>query len=38
MTIEEQELEKLRERVRSGGAERYHAANAARGKIGRAHV
>lgn len=33
MTIEEQELEKLRERVRSGGAERYHAANAARGKL-----
>lgn len=33
MTIEEQELEKLRERVRAGGAERYHAANAAKGKL-----
>ncbi|MGH3680448.1 MAG: acyl-CoA carboxylase subunit beta [Natronosporangium sp.] len=33
MTIEERELEKLRERVHAGGAERYHAANAARGKL-----
>lgn len=33
MTIEERELAKLRERVRAGGAERYHAANAARGKL-----
>lgn len=33
MTIEERELEKLRERVRAGGAERYHTANAAKGKL-----
>jgi acetyl-CoA carboxylase carboxyltransferase component len=33
VTIEERELEKLRERVRAGGAERYHAANAAKGKL-----
>ena len=33
MTIEERELEKLRERVHAGGAERYHAANAAKGKL-----
>jgi acetyl-CoA carboxylase carboxyltransferase component len=33
VTVEERELEKLRERVRAGGAERYHAANAARGKL-----
>ncbi|HEY8474746.1 MAG TPA: acyl-CoA carboxylase subunit beta [Natronosporangium sp.] len=33
MTIEERELEKLRERVHAGGAERYHTANAARGKL-----
>jgi acetyl-CoA carboxylase carboxyltransferase component len=33
VTIEEHELEKLRERVHAGGAERYHAANAARGKL-----
>jgi acetyl-CoA carboxylase carboxyltransferase component len=32
LTIEERELAKLRERVHAGGAERYHAANAARGK------
>jgi acetyl-CoA carboxylase carboxyltransferase component len=28
-----QELEQLRKRVRAGGAERYHAANAAKGKL-----
>lgn len=33
MTIEERELEKLRERVHAGGAERYHTANAAKGKL-----
>lgn len=33
MTIEERELAKLRERVQAGGAERYHAANAAKGKL-----
>jgi acetyl-CoA carboxylase carboxyltransferase component len=33
VTIEERELEKLRERVHAGGAERYHGANAARGKL-----
>src|SRR5690606_11615000 len=33
VTIEERELAKLRERVRAGGAERYHEANAARGKL-----
>ncbi len=33
MTIEERELDKLRERVHAGGAERYHAANAAKGKL-----
>ena len=33
MTIEERELEKLRQRVYAGGAERYHAANAAKGKL-----
>jgi acetyl-CoA carboxylase carboxyltransferase component len=31
--VEERELAQLRERVRAGGAERYHAANAARGKL-----
>ena len=30
---EEEELAKLRERVAAGGAERYHQANAARGKL-----
>jgi acetyl-CoA carboxylase carboxyltransferase component len=33
LTIEDAELAKLRERVHAGGAERYHAANAARGKL-----
>jgi acetyl-CoA carboxylase carboxyltransferase component len=33
VTIGEQELAKLRERVYAGGAERYHAANAAKGKL-----
>jgi methylmalonyl-CoA decarboxylase subunit alpha len=33
VTIEERELAKLRERVHAGGAERYHAANAAKGKL-----
>jgi methylmalonyl-CoA decarboxylase subunit alpha len=33
VTIEERELDKLRERVHAGGAERYHAANAAKGKL-----
>lgn len=33
MTIEERELETLRERVAAGGPERYHSANAAKGKL-----
>jgi methylmalonyl-CoA decarboxylase subunit alpha len=33
VTIEERDLGKLREGVHAGGAERYHAANAARGKL-----
>jgi acetyl-CoA carboxylase carboxyltransferase component len=33
VTIEEQELQKLQERVHAGGAERYHTANAAKGKL-----
>jgi acetyl-CoA carboxylase carboxyltransferase component len=33
VTIEEQDLDKLRERVHAGGAERYHTANAAKGKL-----
>jgi methylmalonyl-CoA decarboxylase subunit alpha len=33
VTIEERELAKLRERVHAGGHERYHAANAAKGKL-----
>ncbi|QSB14858.1 acyl-CoA carboxylase subunit beta [Natronosporangium hydrolyticum] len=33
MTIEEEDLAKLRDRVHAGGAERYHAANAAKGKL-----
>jgi acetyl-CoA carboxylase carboxyltransferase component len=33
VAIDEAELAKLRERVRAGGAERYHAANTAKGKL-----
>jgi acetyl-CoA carboxylase carboxyltransferase component len=33
VTLDADALEQLRKRVRAGGAERYHAANAARGKL-----
>ncbi|MGC9666957.1 acyl-CoA carboxylase subunit beta [Planosporangium sp. 12N6] len=33
MTLDGEALEQLRKRVRAGGAERYHAANAAKGKL-----
>ena len=33
MTLEGDALEQLRKRVTAGGAERYHAANAAKGKL-----
>jgi acetyl-CoA carboxylase carboxyltransferase component len=33
VTIDEEELAQLRKRVRAGGAEKYHAANSARGKL-----
>src|SRR6185437_7296357 len=33
MTLEGDALEQLRKRARAGGAERYHAANAAKGKL-----
>ncbi|HEX8630613.1 MAG TPA: acyl-CoA carboxylase subunit beta [Catenuloplanes sp.] len=33
MTLDGEALDQLRERIRSGGAEKYHAANAARGKL-----
>ncbi|MEV0713412.1 acyl-CoA carboxylase subunit beta [Asanoa sp. NPDC050611] len=33
MALDDEELEQLGKRVRAGGAERYHAANAARGKL-----
>lgn len=33
MTLDSEALEQLRKRVRAGGAEKYHAANAAKGKL-----
>ena len=33
MALDDEELEQLGKRVRAGGAERYHAANAAKGKL-----
>jgi methylmalonyl-CoA decarboxylase subunit alpha len=33
VTVDEERLRQLRKRVQAGGAERYHAANAARGKL-----
>ncbi|HET8659405.1 MAG TPA: acyl-CoA carboxylase subunit beta [Micromonosporaceae bacterium] len=33
MTVDAEALEQLRKRTRAGGADRYHAANAARGKL-----
>ena len=33
MSLDEDALEQMRKRVRAGGAERYHAANAAKGKL-----
>ncbi|GAB2938540.1 acyl-CoA carboxylase subunit beta [Micromonospora polyrhachis] len=33
MTLDSETLEQLRKRVRAGGAEKYHAANAAKGKL-----
>ncbi|HEY3008795.1 MAG TPA: acyl-CoA carboxylase subunit beta [Micromonosporaceae bacterium] len=33
MTFDGEALEQLRKRIRAGGAEKYHAANAARGKL-----
>src|SRR5690606_32847310 len=33
VTLDGEALEQLRKRVRSGGAEKYHAANAAKGKL-----
>ncbi|HWG99080.1 MAG TPA: acyl-CoA carboxylase subunit beta [Pilimelia sp.] len=33
MTLDREALEQLRKRARAGGAEKYHAANAARGKL-----
>jgi acetyl-CoA carboxylase carboxyltransferase component len=33
LTIDEESLEQVRKRVLAGGAERYHAANAAKGKL-----
>jgi acetyl-CoA carboxylase carboxyltransferase component len=33
VSLDEEALEQLRKRVRAGGAERYHAANAAKGKL-----
>jgi acetyl-CoA carboxylase carboxyltransferase component len=33
LTIDEESLEQVRKRVMAGGAERYHAANAAKGKL-----
>jgi acetyl-CoA carboxylase carboxyltransferase component len=33
VTLDEEALEQLRKRVRAGGAERYHAANTAKGKL-----
>ncbi|MEV4535695.1 acyl-CoA carboxylase subunit beta [Asanoa sp. NPDC049518] len=33
MALDDEELEQLGKRVRAGGAERYHAANAAKGKM-----
>lgn len=33
MTLDGESLEQLRKRARAGGAEKYHAANAARGKL-----
>lgn len=33
MTVDAEALEQLRKRTRAGGAEKYHAANAARGKL-----
>ena len=33
MSLDGDALEQLRKRVRAGGAERYHAANAAKGKL-----
>ncbi|NGM14849.1 acyl-CoA carboxylase subunit beta [Verrucosispora sp. CWR15] len=33
MTVDGEALEQLRKRIRAGGAEKYHAANAAKGKL-----
>jgi acetyl-CoA carboxylase carboxyltransferase component len=33
VTLDGEALEQLRKRVRAGGAERYHAANSAKGKL-----
>ena len=33
MSLDGEELEQLRKRARTGGAEKYHTANAAKGKL-----